>query len=220
MKDINIVGCCFNDTVLYLARILRCLERKLIIRDMTRSHCFLSSVPDIRGLDPRREVIDYLGAGYTFGDRNGRFGEEGSRYDTCIRLYDSDMLPDYHSDTIIITDETKLSVDRLSSLCWEKDEKSEYTTVLFIRNYTGAVRSQFDELIKKTSAEKVYPIPVSVSDTKCSVLAEYKDDFRFSTISAAYREALLETLISVCRDTSLKELQRAFRQAEKGGGDI
>lgn len=218
MTEINIVGTCYNDLVLYLCRILKCLNRKLLIRDMTRRHEFFSSVPQIQGVDPRNEVLDYLGISYTFGERNGRYLlEKEEEIDTVIRLYDSDMLPDYCCSTIIVTDESKQPVDQLSQLEWERISTENCFNALVIRNYTGAVRSQFDGLIKKAGVKKVFPIPISSSDVKCGILAEHKDVYRFTSISTVFREALTDIAASVSPKISVKELQKAYRQAEKGG---
>lgn len=219
MRDISIVGKNYNDTVLYLAEIIKRLEKKPVIRDMTRKHEFYSAITRIDGIDPSVSVIDYHGIGYTFGERNGRIHDGEEDYLQYIRLYDYDMLPPEGDNILIITNEEKCAADCLNSMFLNSRHSSNTTEgarVLFmLKDYTGVIKGQFNELI--AVAERGYFIPYNIQNAKCAILAEYKAIFSFNRISNSYKDALRDIIACFFSDIEERKRVMAIKAAMKGG---
>lgn len=213
--DINVMGVWMNDTVLYLARMLETSGGSVLIRDYTRNKELAHCVPSVKGIDPAETILDYAGIGYTYS------GSSSERYDTCIRLYDYDRLPDSEDCfTLVIADESKIVCDTLTDMDWSDFTDAGTKLALMVKYYSGAVRKQFDDFLKKTAIkDSVFAIPMNAHDYKCAVLAEYNDNFIFTNISAKYQEALIDItrLIRSDLDLSLKEAENIFKKASKGG---
>ncbi len=214
MTDINIMGTDMCDTVLYLARLLTFTGKKVFIRDYTREKRMRSAVPEIKGIDPAEDIIDYAGTGYTYS----RVSAEN--YDTCIKLYDYDRLPDNEEGiTLIIASESKAVSDALNETDWTDFLEAGTRIILLVKQYTGAVRKQFDELIKNAKIKDVFAVPQNAHDQKCAVIAEHNDKYIFTNISAKYQESLIDILRILRSDLgmSLKEAENVFKKAAKGG---
>ena len=213
MKIINITGREYNDTVLYISAVFMRLGKNVLIRDMTRKHELYSAVPHIGGITPNEGIIDYRGLGYTFGERNGRCAVYESDYNVLIRLYDADMDPENSDYTIYVSDELKSTADGIN----KQRCSASAGSFLIIRNYTGTVRNQFEELITKNRIKKTYALLWSTSDARNSVNSEYRDAIRFDGISLQYKECLLEIIAEIFNEIPLKEIRDAFKSAMKGG---
>jgi hypothetical protein len=212
--DINIVGTWMNDTVLYLARIFGACGGTVLIRDYTRDKLLSACVPKVKGVDPGEVILDYAGVGYTYS-RNS-----SEKYDTCIRLYDYNRLPDNEENfTLIIADESKAVSDALNSMDWSDFTDAGTKIALLIKYYTGVVRKQYDELMKKAAIKDAFVIPMNPHDMKCAVLTEFNDSFTFNSISAKYQESLIDILRLIRSDLglSLKDAEKIFAKAAKGG---
>lgn len=211
MTEINIVGKGYNDILLYLSAIIRCLDKKLLIRDMTRRHEFYSCIPQIQGLDPAEKVTDYRGTGYTFGERNGRNPQYDEPYEVCFRLFDLDMSPSDGNPILFICDEQKSTVDSLEMLKFHQNQG-----ILVIKNYTGTIKKQFDRLIEIMDIRKIYTVPLNSADIKYGILAEYRDEVSFSGISAPFKDMLCGIILDIFPDIKNRDIQKAMKNAMKG----
>ena len=209
--EINVIGCDYTDTVLYLIRVLECMGKRPLIRDMTREHRLYAAVPHLEELDPVRDIIDYAGTGYTYSMNIS------DDYDTYIRLYDSDMLPFVKGATIVITGENRQSIDRLCALNWQKYCGDGRNICFVIKNYTGCISKRLDELVRLADIKKVFPIPVNKRDFRIGILAEYKGKYKFSGLSNAYRDALFGILSTIFPELDSRETEVFVNKAAKGG---
>lgn len=215
MLDINIMGVQMNDVVLYLSRILKKLSKGggVIIRDYTRCHELFCCIPCTDGIDPAEDIIDYAGVGYTFSNAT----EE--KYDTCIRLYDVDRMPDYEDAvTLIVTDESKRAADALNTMDWTEFTDEGTEIMLLVKNYTGVIRKQFEPLAANAKIKNRFRIPMNAHDVKCMVLAEHNTKYVFNLVSTQLQEALIDITRIIRKDLelSLKETEKIFRETAKG----
>lgn len=214
MLDINIMGVQMNDTVLYLSRIIARLSKGgVIIRDYTKCHDLYPCIPHVAGINPAEDIIDYAGVGYTFSNATSE------NYATCIRLYDVDRMPDYENAvTLIVTDECRRATDALNTMDWSDFLEEGTDIMLFVKNYTGVIRKQFDPLIRNAKIKNVFRIPMNAHDVRCGVLAEHNGKYIFSTVSTQYQEALIDItrIIRKDLDLSLRETEKLFREVSKG----
>lgn len=211
--DVNIIGKWMNDTVLYLARILGACGSSVLIRDYTRDKLLAACMPKVKGIDPGEDVLDYAGIGYTYS-RNS-----SEKYDTCIRLYDYNRLPDNEENlTLVIADESKAVADALNSMDWSDFTDAGTKVVLLVKYYTGTVRNQFAQLEKNAGIKKSFGIPLNKQDMKCAILAENNDSFVFTGITDDYKEFFYDFIRIVSdSDMSEKEAKKIFEKAAKGG---
>ncbi len=214
MLDINIMGVQMNDTVLYLSRILNKLSKgSVIIRDYTRNHELYSCVPAVAGIDPAEDIIDYAGIGYTFSNATSE------KYDTCIRLYDIDRMPDYEdATTLIIADESKRVSDALNAMDWSDFLDEGTKIMLLVKHYTGVVRKQYDPLVKNANIKHKFQIPMNAHDVKCGILAEHNEKYVFNSISTQFQEALMDITRVIRSDLemTIKESEKLFKEVSKG----
>lgn len=214
MFDVNIMGVQMNDTVLYLSRILGRLSRgSVIIRDYTRTHELYYCMPAVDGIDPSDDIVDYAGVGYTFSNATSE------KYDTCIRLYDVDRMPDYEdAATLIVADESRRASDILNGMDWSDFIEEGTDIMLLVRHYTGVIRKQYAPLIKNAAIKKVFRIGMNAHDVKCGVLAEHNEKYVFNTISTQFQEALIDITMVLRKDLgmSLRETEKLFREVSKG----
>lgn len=208
--DVNLIGSNFNDTVLYLVRILQKLGKRVLIRDITGHHSMYSAINEIEGANPGRHIIDYSGVGYTFSLT------ETDDYDLTIRLYDADMYPFTAGTTLIVTDESKKPADELEHQKWEMLLQDGREIALVVKNYTGACDGQFKDIIRKAGIKNVYPIPLNVKDAKLGVLAEYRDNYTFKGLSNSYKDALSGMVSLILTGKNRSDIDIAIREAGKG----
>lgn len=208
--EVNLIGSNFNDTVLYLVRILQKLGKRVLIRDITGNHCMYNAISEIAGANPGRQIIDYSGVGYTFSL------SETDDYDLTIRLYDADMYPFISGTTIIVTDESKKSADELYQQKWEMLTRDGRKIALVVKNYTGACEGQFKGIIRKAGIKNVYPIPLNLKDARIGVLAEYRDNYSFKGLSNSYKDALSGVVSLILTEKSRLDIDNAIKDAGKG----
>lgn len=214
MLDINIMGVQMNDTVLYLSRILDRLSKgSVVIRDYTKNHELYSCIPYVAGIDPAEDIIDYAGVGYTFSNATSE------KYDTCIRLYDVDRMPDYEdATTLIIADESKRVSDILNSVDWSDFTDENTEILLLVKHYTGVIRKQYEPLVKNAHIKSRFQIPMNAHDVKCGILAEHNEKFVFNTISTQFQEALMDITRIIRKDLgmTIKDSEKIFKEVSKG----
>lgn len=227
MNLINMVGNEYCDTILYLARILQCLGDKVLISDNTVGIPLYFCIPHIDDVDPVSGIVDYRGMGYTACHEPERL-ERYEEFSTVIKLLDIGDLPKAKGKTIIITDERKLNVDTLNSLGWTKPigyetgdnriihGRSGAIRYLVVRNFTGAIRNQFDQLMASADIRRMFEIPVSSRDEKCAILAMYKDTYRFVGLSSDYVSALIGIMGELRPEADERQLMRAYNMAARG----
>lgn len=213
--DINIMGVKMNDTVLYLARMLQTAGGSILIRDYTRLRELSYCIPSLKGLNPANDIVDYAGIGYTYSSSSSE------RYDTCIRLYDFDRVPDYEDClTLVIADESRMVCEKLTEIDWSDFLDAGTKIVLLIKDYIGTVRKQYDDFMKNAGISNAFAIKCDRDhDWKCAILAEYNDNFIFTNISNSYKEALRNVFRIIRSDLKLsdKETEKLFDKAAKGG---
>ena len=64
-KYVNVAGTGYEGIMLFLAEILCCAGKKVLISDCTVEHSMEGYFPCVKGLDPKNTAVDYGGIGYT-----------------------------------------------------------------------------------------------------------------------------------------------------------
>lgn len=217
------------DLALYLSVILKQLGKNVLIRDMTLTKSLSGTIPMPMGMDRETNIIDHAGIGYTACSysmtdspiRDIIAADRG--YDTIISLYDEKMVPQTADLLVIVSDERKQRIENLLITLVRADDvfggidRLGADRTLVVRNYTGAKENQFDSLEGCLKATAAFLIPVSKTDFKAAVRAEYTTDHAFGGLSADYENALCSIIRTVMGSAVReKELNRAFRYAAAG----
>ena len=186
-KEISFVGGYFEDIVLYLIRIAKCLNKKTIVVDHTTAHRFYPLVPHIRGVEPVDKVMDYRGVGYTFGSCSEKEKSRDMNEADCIfRLYDISGYQGENDPCILVTDESKRNIDIMETLSLKKE------SMIIIREYTGAVSKRIETIADSFNCNRVFALPVNIKDRKNAVMAEHNDMYCFTSVSKEMEKLLYE----------------------------
>ena len=113
-KYVNVAGTGYEGIMLFLAEILCCAGKKVLISDCTVEHNMKGYFPCVKGLDPENTVVDYGGIGYTVmnpKENNIRSLEDvGKDYDIVFKLKDLRELTNNTELNIFILDERAGSI--------------------------------------------------------------------------------------------------------------
>lgn len=214
-KHINIAGTGYEGIMLFLAEILCCAGKKVLISDCTVEHNMKGYFPCVKGPDPENTVVDYGGIGYTVmnpKENNIRLLEDvGKDYDIVFKLKDLRELTNNTELNIFILDERAGSINELQNV------KPGTQSILIINDYTGAVKRRIENTAEKLDISKVYILPPYVRDRKLEILAGYNDRFKFKGLSREKKEMLIELTGLLCPDLIKKEIIKAYKQASEGG---
>lgn len=214
-KHINIAGTGYEGIMLFLAEILCCAGKKVLISDCTVEHSMEGYFPCVKELDPKNTAVDYGGIGYTVmnpKENNIRSLEDvGKDYDIVFKLKDLRELTNNTELNIFILDERAGSINELQNV------KPGTQSILIINDYTGAVKRRIENTADKLDISKVYILPPYVRDRKLEILAGYNDRFKFKGLSREKKEMLIELTGLLCPDLIKKEIIKAYKQASEGG---
>lgn len=203
------------EIILYLARILNKLGRKILLIDYSFTDNLTVCIPIPVGLNAFDDVVTYFGVDFTRKELDA----------DLINVYD-DILINFgfnyninaaQSCTRIVysTDLQKHNIEKLISIPnIEKAEKS-----LLIKDAVDSKVNQayiLDRLQKDINKEKVYVFDQDVIDTKYKILAQYDTLFEFRKITRAVKDYLKNTIRELCPCTTEKERKEAYKIAERG----
>ncbi|MBR6475369.1 MAG: hypothetical protein IKS98_07955 [Lachnospiraceae bacterium] len=214
-KHINIAGTGYEGIMLFLAEILCCAGKKVLISDCTVEHSMEGYFPCVKGLDPKNTVVDYGGIGYTVmnpKENNIQSLEDvGKDYDIVFKLKYLRELTNNTELNIFILDERAGIINELQNV------KPGTQSILIINDYTGAVKRRIENTAEKLDISKVYILPPYVRDRKLEILAGYNDRFKFKGLSREKKEMLMELTGLLCPGLIKKEIIKAYKQASEGG---
>ncbi len=202
-KTISFIGTGYEDIVIYLLTVLGELSVRTLVCDRSEKHVIYTYLPHIKGIDPEEEILDAGFAHYTYEKRTGE-------YDIVINLNDFEGETDTGSTVIVVTDEHKRHFEALENSTIKSGD------VLIIRNYTGAVKGLYDEMIENIGFKEIFALTVSERDLKTEYLMGWGKKKGLSGISEQMEEVIKKLLtISACESTE-KELKKAYKKAKRG----
>ena len=203
LKSISFLGGGYEDILLYLTYCIKELGIKVLIRDRTTERILYSYVPKIPGINPEDEILDISCAHYTSGEKNGE-------YDVIIDLFGYEGLPLKDTYLIVVTDEQRRHEEALTG----SDLKAG--DVLIIRNYTGVIKKQYDNFIKRVGFGEIYALPFSERDLRTGYLTQYQKKKGFGGVSNELEEVIKQLFTGIAAEYPLKEIKRAFKKGKRG----
>lgn len=237
----NFAGGGYEDIVLYLTGILKHLNCKTLILDHTLDHVFYSCIPHLEGINPAENILDFGRAYYKIetlkkmsdlrtidtgtadpGTVDGKISGTGTvnditidnreeaGFELVIRLYDYSTFPEPGAMSVIVSDEHRVHAEALEKF------RLEMGNVLILKNFTGVIKKQYENIAYRLGCEKVFALPFSEKDYRSFVYAGYYAKAGFSHISGELEQVLLELTGMILPEKSVKEIKKAYR-AGKGG---
>jgi hypothetical protein len=217
---IGFAGSDKHDIILYLARILKHLGKKVLIVDGSETGALMSCIPYPVSLD--RTVIDYRGIYFI---NLCKYNEDLSGsiitmdidialidYGYCMREKDALVL----NQIIYVTDQQKHNVDRLIPMAdYKNDDKR-----LVIRDVTGykyGWKCIINELgLSGMPANNTSIIFMDEVDTRCKLSCQYEIKTNFRKLSLPAKKTINVLLCGIIHDIKWKEIRPAYKKAERG----
>ena len=226
-RHVNIMGAGYEGFMLFLAEILCCAGKKILLLDHTKEHTMKEYLPGVEGLDPEKHIVDYGGIGYAVltGTEERETAKDSIKnadnYEVHFNLYDIKSIFD---NGVLVSEEDKkadttlLFIDeKAGNIAALLNTKPEPDSILVINDYTGAIKRRIENTAVKLGIEKVYVLPLNARDRKLEILAGYNDRFKFRGLSRERKEVLMELSGLIIPGISKRELGMAYNTAARGG---
>ena len=217
---IGFVGIDQYDIILYLARSLSHLKKKVMLVDKADTGALTACIPCPAGMG--EVIIDYRGVYYlNSGDYKElvREGIEARDFQYVLIDYGYSLSEEEAAglnQIIYATDLQKHNVDRLIPLAAYQNNKKK----LVIRDVVGYryrpeyIRNELGSV--EIPAEDTHIIYLDEVDTKCKLKCQNEIAFSFRKLSVPARNTVKGLLAGIIPGGNSKALATAYRKAEKG----
>lgn len=208
------------DIILYLARILKHLGKKVLIVDGSETGALVSCIPYPVGLDGT--VIDYRGIYFINlckyeEDLFGRI----LTMDIDIALIDygycmREMEAEFLNQIIYVTDQQKHNVDRLIPMTGFKNNDKRLV-IRDVTSYKYGLKCIINELgLSGMPANNISIIFMDEVDTRCKLRCQYEIKTSFRKLSLPAKKTINALLSGIVHEIGWKEIRSAYRKAERG----
>ncbi len=218
-NSVNIVafaGCEGFDIILYLARLLHKLGRKVLIADHSDSSAITQITPKIMGIDIKEDIVSYKGIDFTSKELDQ---EAIQAYDdiliSCCR--NSPRIRGLYLNRVIyITDLYLFHIRQIAQLEFYDDLQVEAS--LIIREVVNSRINAQDILPllgKDIVQNQVHFIERSEGDYEQSLLISHGQAFDLRGISRKLRDWLLQEASAMVPEIGERRLKLAFKACRK-----
>lgn len=214
---IGFVGIDNYEVILYLARILDNLGKKVLLVDYTTCGELEICIPIPEGLYSDTDIIKYYGLNYT---RQPLDQELVKDYDDILIDFGFNYIKsalEMCTEIVYAVDQQKHNINLLT--CFPDDKiQADIPRRLIIKDFVGGKIDQKYILTKihKSVAGDVYVFDQDSIDRKKKLLVQYNTLFDFRKISAGIKSFLRQSVKNFHPDVSEKVLKDAYSKAERG----
>lgn len=213
-RRVGFVGCYSHDVILLLAKVLSCMEKRVLLTDRNKRHTLRASVPVPEGVCAEYEKVEYDGIFYS--EQESR-QEERERYD--IEFIDFGMELSRKealqcTEIIVVTD---VLLHHIRSLAKEKFPK-ERVRVCVIRDVVDTSYQRSRELrdFLQTFPNRIeFFLPPDYRDTKNRYVCEVMYEYNIKRASPEMREMVLRMAGIFCPAYSEREIWQKVRTQER-----
>lgn len=210
---IGFVGCYSHDIILMLAKVLRCMEKTVLIRDHNRRHILRASVPIPDNIKIEKEEAEYDGIFFT----EQRAEEEPGR--CAFELVDFGMDAEeatekYCTDWIVITDMLLHHIRQLE----ESRFPRERTRVCVIRDAFEDVckkEPEVQQLLFSFPNRKEFYLPPDFRDVRNRYVCETSHEYNVNRASPEMQDMIYCIAGMFCMDCSEKEIRKRVKRSER-----
>ena len=203
------------EIILYLSRILRKLERKVLLIDYSETAELASCIPIPEGLDPEDDIITHFGIDFTSKQINQDVRDE---YNDILINFGFNWThiseTQYCTSIIFIINQLQHNIKRLASFTSIGSEAADKS--LIIKDVVNSKISPeyiADQLKVK---ENVCVLNFDEIDMKYRILAQHDSLFTFRRITRGAKDYLLDTVKKMCPEIQEKAIKEAYKAAERG----
>lgn len=211
---IGFVGCYSHDVIMILAKVVSCMERKVLLRDLNQQHPLRASVPIPEDLCVTRACGEYDGVLFT-EQPPGREKEERCE----VELIDFGMSVRKEearrcSELVLVTDMLPHHIRCLARV----DLPAEAVKVCIIRDaIEGMCRKEKEvrDFLHRFPERKVFYLPPDFRDVKNRYVCETLHEYSIRRCSPEMQDVVYYMAGVLCPDSSEKEIRRRVRYQER-----
>ncbi len=212
-KRIGFVGCYSHDIILMLAKVLRCMEKTVLIRDCNKRHILRASVPIPENISFEKEETEYDGVFFS-GQRVEKITD---RY--AFELIDFGMDADedaskYCTDWVVITDMLLHHIRQLEESVFSR----ERTSVCVIRDAFEDICKKEPEVLQLLGTfpnRREFYLPPDFRDVRNRYVCETSHEYNVSRASPEMQDMIYCIAGMLCTDYSEKEIRRTVKRSER-----
>ena len=213
MRTIGVIGCYSHDVILLLAKAVRCLGERVIVRDRNDARILSACIP-LSEENNREGYTEYHGIYFSAGE-----GKTGTDDGTGVEFVDFGLSPRPQEcglckELIVICDM------HMHHMRWIRDAvfPRENVKLCILRDVVPGLLSRektvTDFLTGLNAERQIYLLPDD-RDIKNRYVCELQHAYSLKNASDGMREAIFETVCLLFPDTEEKELRRKLRQEER-----
>lgn len=202
------------EMLLYLARILNKLRRKVLLIDLTAEKDLSSCIPVPAGLDPIDDIISYYGVDFTEKVASPDLFNE---YDDVLISFgfNASAAIQYCSKVVYTVNQMLHNINRLASLDPIAGKK-KYLIIKDMVNSKITPEYIIDCLKIPFEPEHIITLDFDEIDMRYKILAQHDSVYQFRRITKKAKRYLITTVKELYPEVPDKELREAYWLAERG----
>lgn len=208
----GVIGVEVTDILLYLSKILYHLEKRTLIVDLSSHKELISSIANRMDLP----VFHYNGIDIS------NILDESLNYDHVIIYYGfsyNDSLKDCNR-IIFVSDMSSKHITAISRIYKELlcNNSCIEKSLLFIHLFDIKIKIEhiIEVIDQKIDLSKVDCIYADLEDMRLSIMNQYNKEITFKKLSPSFKHFLLEMVKKIEPSCNTKQLQLAYKKAERG----
>jgi hypothetical protein len=214
-RKIGFIGIDKYDYILYLARVLNKLEKKVLTIDYSENQALTSCIPLPKGLD--NKIVDYRGVKFT---NNLEYKEEPNVFDFILIDYGFNSSFNFNISecdfVVCVTDFQIHNINILKNNLHIKELKK----CLVIKDITKCkIKPTFvvDELgFDNLDKQDIFLINYDFIDLSCRILCQYDDIFTFNKVSGTVKNLIISLAKRCLDEIPESKIYAAYKKARKG----
>lgn len=217
-KYVRYFGIQYADIVLYTARTLTKLEKRVLIIDYTEERTILSMMPQIPEIDITKDILNYRDINYTC-----TLPEDDvlNLFHVIFVLYGhkeevTEHIQFENDSCYIVTTQMPHEVLQVKELIknLEKDKFSYIIRSVYDRTRINEVKEYLG--CKEIAQDKIRCFDYDYHDIFQLYYCQTRKSSKFSTISPGFKNFLMEHIKEIFPDTNFHMIKKAYKSAEKG----
>lgn len=213
-RRVGFVGCYSHDVILLLAKVLSCMEKRVLLTDRNRCHTLRASIPVPEGINAEKDKVEYDGIFY--GEKEST-PEERERFDA--ELIDFGMEIDREgalgcTELIVVTD---MLLHHLRNLA-KAEIPGERVRVCMIRDAivsSGRKEKAMREFLQSFPNRTELFLPPDVRDMKNRYVCETMYEYSMRRASPEMQDAILQIAAILCPGYGEREIRQKLRTWER-----
>lgn len=211
-RRIGFIGCYSNDVILLLAKVLSCMEQRVLLWDRNKGGALGASVPKPDGVYPTQTKIEY--DGILFSEQE-QCTEENCDY----VLIDYGMEADGKNtagcgEFIVLTDMLLHHIRRLKGLDFPKS----HVSICVVRDTTERMckgDKEISDFLALFPNRTEFFLPPDFKDVKNRYVCEAVHEYSMKNASPEMQDTIYKVAARVCPEYSEREIRKKVKSRER-----